>query len=444
MTCVTIRGMEALAGKGASGTLAPMVHNATPGESAGHRARRFHPSGTALRRAAVACALLMGLVAGPVAAGSLYRCTGSTGETVFSGTTAGYKDCKRIGSTGPVRPARSTAVASPSAGASGPTSPPFQAGLAAPPQSQAQSRAQLQAGSNAARSSSPRTAVFEPVAGPPSLTGVIGSVALAPTTGASSLVGVTGGVVGGAEGDAPEPLVLPAVPAATPSPAVRNGQWDYKESASADLTAAAVPETPKGSRVLRGAVYRITRADGGVEYTNIPQGGGGGKGGSIKMLFTYIATCAACDVHSKVDWNSVALNVAAYGDTIRAASSEFSVDEALLRAVIHAESAFNPRALSVAGAQGLMQLIPGTARDMGVLDAFDTGQNIRGGARYLALLLRTFNGNERLAAAAYNAGPGAVQKYNGVPPYDETQVYVERVGVLRKRYSDLLKPHTAL
>jgi hypothetical protein len=391
---MTIVGIEPLAGKEASGTLAPMVYDATPGESAGHRARRFHPSGTVLRRTAGACVLLMGLMVGPVTAGALYRCTGATGETVFSGTTAGYKDCKRIGSTGPARPARSTAV-------------------------------------------------FEPVAGPPSLTGVIGSVALAPAAGAPSLTGVTGGVVGGAEGDAPEPLALPVVPAAIPSPTLRKGQWDYKESASADLTTAAAPETPKGSRVLRGAVYRITRADGGVEYTNIPPGGGG-KGGSIKMLFTYIATCAACDVHSKVDWNSVALNVAAYGDVIRAASSEFSVDEALLRAVIHAESAFNPRALSVAGAQGLMQLVPGTARDMGVLDAFDASQNIRGGARYLALLLRTFNGNERLAAAAYNAGPGAVQKYNGVPPYDETQVYVERVGVLRKRYSDLLKPHTAL
>jgi hypothetical protein len=427
MTCVTIVGLEPLAGKGGSGTLAPMVHDATPGESAGHRACRFHPSGTALRRAAGTCALLlMGLMAGPAAAGSLYRCTGSTGETVFSGTTAGYKDCKRIGSTGPSRPARSIAAVAPAA----------QARLPASPSGQTRS--------NNGQSSSAPTAVFEPVAGPPSLKGVIGSVALAPTVAGPSLAGITGGVVGGMEGNAQEPLVLPAVTAATPSPAVPKGQWDYKESASSDLTAAVAPETPKGSRVLRGAVYRITRADGGVEYTNIPQGGGGGKGGTVKMLFTYIATCAACDVHSKVDWNRVALNVAAYGDAIRAASSEFSVDEALLRAVIHAESAFNPRALSVAGAQGLMQLIPGTARDMGVMDAFDASQNIRGGARYLALLLRTFNGNERLAAAAYNAGPGAVQKYNGVPPYDETQVYVERVGVLRKRYNDLLKPHAAL
>lgn len=239
------------------------------------------------------------------------------------------------------------------------------------------------------------------------------------------------------------PLASEAPPAAGASkPARPKGTWDYQESSSTDLGTLKAPEPAKGSRVLRGAVYRITRADGGVEYTNIPQAGGA-KGQSIKMLFTYIATCAACDVHSRVNWNSVTLNLDAYGDVIRAASGEYGVDEALLRAVIHAESAFNPRALSVAGAQGLMQLIPGTARDMGVLDAFDVGQNIRGGARYLALLLRSFNGNERLAAAAYNAGPGAVQKYNGVPPYDETQVYVERVSLLRKRYGESLKAHPA-
>jgi soluble lytic murein transglycosylase-like protein len=355
-----------------------MVHDPTPGESAGHRARPFLPLRTVLRRAALACVLCLALVAGPAVAGSLYRCVGSTGETVFSGSTAGYRDCRRIGSTPGARPARA-----------------------------------------------PREAV---ATARPSLEGVVGSVESVPSA-APSLAGVAGSVLAGpVKGEALPPVRAP------------KGSWDYRESASQDLTVAEAPAAPKGSRVLRGAVYRITRPDGGVEYTNIPPGGTA-KGQSIKMLFTYIATCAACDVHSRIDWNSVALNLTSYGEAIRAASSEFGVDEALLRAVIHAESAFNPRALSVAGAQGLMQLIPGTARDMGVLDAFDAGQNIRGGARYLALLLRNFNGNERLAAAAYNAGPGAVQKYNGVPPYDETQVYVERVGVLRKRYAETLKRH---
>jgi soluble lytic murein transglycosylase-like protein len=406
-----------------------MVHDATPGESAGHPACRFLLSRTALRRAAGVVVLALGLLAGPASAGALYRCVGSTGETVFSGSTAGYKDCKRLANMAPARPARPVM----------PMAPAAQPG--------------------------PASAVFQTVEAAPSLKGVIGSVVLAPGRNddlaeaglvpAANVLAVVGSVsttatalgparIGPAASLASTPgSATPA--AAAPAPTVRapKGTWDYRESASTDLATAPAPEQPKGSRVLRGAVYRITRADGGVEYTNIPQAGNAEKGGSIKMLFTYIATCAACDVHSKIDWNSVALNISSYGDAISSASNEFGVDEALLRAIIHAESAFNPRALSVAGAQGLMQLIPGTARDMGVLDAFDANQNIRGGARYLALLLRNFNGNERLAAAAYNAGPGAVQKYNGVPPYDETQVYVERVGVLRQRYGQLLRQHAS-
>jgi soluble lytic murein transglycosylase-like protein len=410
-----------------------MVHDATPGESAGHPACRFLRSRTALRRAAGVFVLLFGLLAGPASAGALYRCVGTTGETVFSGSTAGYKDCKRLANMAPARPAR-------------PVMP-----LASAPRP-----------AQAAETSSPASAAsaFQTVEAAPSLKGVIGSVVLAPGRNddlaaaglvpAANVLAVEASVSTTATALGPARIAPPAPVATTPAavaaaPAIRapKGTWDYRESVSTDLATAPAPEQPKGSRVLRGAVYRITRADGGVEYTNIPQAGNAEKGGSIKMLFTYIATCAACDIHSKIDWNSVALNISSYGDAISSASSEFGVDEALLRAIIHAESAFNPRALSVAGAQGLMQLIPGTARDMGVLDAFDANQNIRGGARYLALLLKNFNGNERLAAAAYNAGPGAVQKYNGVPPYDETQVYVERVGVLRQRYGQLLKQHAS-
>ena len=95
-------------------------------------------------------------------------------------------------------------------------------------------------------------------------------------------------------------------------------------------------------------------------------------------------------------------------------------------------------ALSNKGAQGLMQLMPETAGDLGVNDAFDVAQNISGGAKYLAQLLKDFNGNMQLATAAYNAGEGAVQKYGGVPPYDETQVYVQRVQQLRDRYKKAL------
>jgi len=152
------------------------------------------------------------------------------------------------------------------------------------------------------------------------------------------------------------------------------------------------------------------------------------------VLFTYISTCYACNVHSTVNWSATALNTTAFRAEVAAAATEYGVDPALLRAVIHAESAFNPMALSNKGAQGLMQLIPETASDMGVANPFDVSQNIRGGAQYLSGLLKQFNGDVRLATAAYNAGPQNVLKYNGVPPFDETRVYVDRVATLRQRY----------
>lgn len=152
------------------------------------------------------------------------------------------------------------------------------------------------------------------------------------------------------------------------------------------------------------------------------------------MLFTYIETCFACSLSPGLDFNSVGLNLTAYASEISAAAARHGVEEALVRAVIHAESAFNPNAVSRAGAQGLMQLMPATATRFGVTEPFTPQQNIDGGVQYLAWLSQRFGGDLKRIAAGYNAGEGAVDRYGGVPPYQETIVYVDRVGILLERY----------
>ncbi len=125
-----------------------------------------------------------------------------------------------------------------------------------------------------------------------------------------------------------------------------------------------------------------------------------------------------------------------YGPWIAEAARDSNVEANLLYAVIAAESAYNPAALSSKGAIGFMQLLPETARRYGVADIHDTRQNIRGGARYLADLLRLFNNDTRLALAAYNAGENAVLRYGGkVPPFRETEAYVPRVMRFYRRFA---------
>ncbi|HEX2596523.1 MAG TPA: lytic transglycosylase domain-containing protein [Luteimonas sp.] len=128
----------------------------------------------------------------------------------------------------------------------------------------------------------------------------------------------------------------------------------------------------------------------------------------------------------------------AFAAQFRAASRRTGVDDAWLRAIAHAESGFDPGARSPKGALGVMQLMPAVARAYGVADPYSSAQSIDGGARHIKALMRRYKGDLTLVAAAYNAGAGAVTRFGGVPPYSETQAYVEKVQALYARYRTAL------
>ncbi len=351
------------------------------------------------------------------AAGVLYKCAAEDGSTAYVSSRSGYRSCSVVASF-PDAPAAKPAPK---------TAPPRAASARAPSSgwSYEENRADFTDVMGAA-------AVHPATAARADFRAVLGSVQstarrLEPVDFSAVVAEVS------SSARMPEPPLYIAAPYRMRAPNTTEPLSPIPAAASAarpsPIPAAASAARPSAPRVLRGAVYRVARAGGITEYTNVRP-----AQGKFAVLFTYIATCIACDLRSTIDFAHTALNFESFKDSIARAAADYGVDRALLRAVIHAESAFNPLAVSRKGAQGLMQLMPATADDLGVADAFDAEQNIRGGAAYLSQLMQLFEGDTRLATAAYNAGPNAVRKYGGVPPYDETRVYVERVATLQDRY----------
>ena len=151
-------------------------------------------------------------------------------------------------------------------------------------------------------------------------------------------------------------------------------------------------------------------------------------------LQTWLAGTATSSVPVRASQNLRQWVPSAFDDMIEEAANRYDIDSALVKAVVKAESGFSPSAVSRCGAKGLMQLMDATARQLGVTDSFDPAQNIDGGVRYLRQMLDRYEGDTEKALAAYNAGPGSVDRWGGVPPYDETQAYVPKVIRLRDEY----------
>jgi soluble lytic murein transglycosylase-like protein len=175
----------------------------------------------------------------------------------------------------------------------------------------------------------------------------------------------------------------------------------------------------------RADIFQFTDSDGVVHYTNVqPRNDGQARWRKVyRSDDTRRASTSSPTGLRAPDPD----RVRQYGAHIREAAALYQLPEAFLRAIVLVESNFFPDAISQAGAIGLMQLMPSTAVNMGVLDAFDPRQNVLGGARFLRMLANRFNGDLVLTVAAYNAGEAAIKRYNGVPPYQETRRYVKRV-----------------
>jgi len=184
--------------------------------------------------------------------------------------------------------------------------------------------------------------------------------------------------------------------------------------------ALAVASLTLGARTARADIFTRINSKGVLEATNVP---------ASPQQFRLAYRSKGTLVHS-AGFSMHASSNAVFDAHIDAAAALHGVSRHLVRAIIQVESAFDSLAISTAGARGPMQLMPATARRFGVTDSFDARQNIFAGTRYLRILLDTYGDDVALSPAAYNAGEGAVARYNGIPPYRETQNYVRRVNSL--------------
>jgi soluble lytic murein transglycosylase-like protein len=197
---------------------------------------------------------------------------------------------------------------------------------------------------------------------------------------------------------------------------------------AASLFASALLFGPASA--LADGIYKYVEKDGTIVYTNVPPSGK--KAQRVRGTFHRAPEAS----EPAAPRPSARAN---YEPFIKAASTRYRIPESLVRAVMHAESNFDPHAVSPRGASGLMQLMPETAQEMYVKDIFDAQQNIDGGARYLRVLANQFEGDMVKMLAAYNAGPEALRKFGGLPPYEETQTYVRKVIQLYFQYKEQSK-----